>query len=71
MTTKRVLVWALKSKHGLLFARGCWVAPWIFPTRERARKAAKEAREENILCSPVRIKLTVTIQEIVEAGGIR
>jgi hypothetical protein len=67
--TPKVLVWALKSKHGLLFAQGCYVAPWIFSTREQARKAARDAREAKIECRPVKIKLTVIIEETTAGGA--
>ena len=63
-TTKVIVfVWALKSKHGYLFAHGCHIAPWIFTTRDRARKAAKEAIAAKIQCVPARIKLMVVVEE--------
>ena len=64
MKTTKVLVWALKSKHGLLFARGCYAAPWIFPSREQARNAARDVRDAKIECKPVKIKLTVIVEDL-------
>ena len=63
MKTTKMLAWALKSKNGYLLARGCHIAPWIFTNRDRARRAAKEAHEAKIECVPVKIKLTVVVEE--------
>ncbi len=58
--------WALKLNDGsgFLTASGFWLAPWIFPDRESARKAARDARAAGLKCKPIRIKIDVKFWEV-------
>lgn len=58
--------WALKLNDGsgFLTSSDFWLAPWIFSDRERAREAAREARDAGLKCKPVRIKIDVKFWEV-------
>jgi len=56
--------WALHYCDGeYLTPMTNWLAPCIYCTRAEARAAAKVAREKGHLVTPVRIKLTVEVQD--------
>ena len=66
---KERIVWALKHANGkgFLFASGCYLAPWIFSTRQEARKALRvEAIVNGLACYPVKILLQVKFGEVPE-----
>lgn len=58
-------VWALQRKKDktLLNGTGNYLAPWIFGDREGARRGASECREHGIAVKPIRVKVTVIVQE--------
>ncbi len=65
------IIWALRRRdmpgRKVLRASGNWLAPWIFCNRDGARRAARECKEHGFDVVPVRVKLSVRVQQIREA----
>lgn len=55
------IVWALRKKDGsgLLFAAGCYLAPWTFRTRDQAKAEARRCAEHGLDVTAVKIRLGI------------
>lgn len=65
---QKATVWALrdagKIERPFLEAGGCWLAPWIFATREEARRKGLFYRGHGFNLTPVRIEISIDVKEL-------